>query len=213
VQDLLKYVSGDFFTDRTYRHKRNVLIFAVLGLFAKVLNIDLSGLQFYGVTLSPENANLVPGFLGIALVYSLIILLTAIFMDMYRRKLETGALLSERAIPNKEVVSFLRDYLILHLRMSTEEARMHEERAREWVLNNFDPAFAKDGWRNIGSYFRGARLKLLEMRRSLLRSAVRRYSSAILASVGAEYAIALILAAYSLWYLYADTISVVRLFV
>jgi hypothetical protein len=47
-----------------------VLALSALGLFAKLLHIDLSQLQVLGVTLSPTNAALIPGFLGLALIYA-----------------------------------------------------------------------------------------------------------------------------------------------
>lgn len=49
-----------------------VLALAALGLFAKLLNIDLSSLQVLGVTLRPAHSGLLPGFLGLALIYAFI---------------------------------------------------------------------------------------------------------------------------------------------
>ncbi len=48
---------------------KTVLTLSALGIFSKLLNVDLSGLSLMGVTLSPDNSQLIPGFLGIALVY------------------------------------------------------------------------------------------------------------------------------------------------
>lgn len=47
-----------------------VLTLSALGLFTKLLRIDLSRLQILGITLQPANANLIPGFLGLALMYA-----------------------------------------------------------------------------------------------------------------------------------------------
>jgi len=43
-----------------------VLTLSGLGVFTKLLHIDLSRLQFLGLTLSAKEAPLIPGFLGIA---------------------------------------------------------------------------------------------------------------------------------------------------
>lgn len=46
-----------------------VLVLSILGLFTKLLHIDLSKLEILGVKFSPEHHSLIPGFIGIALVY------------------------------------------------------------------------------------------------------------------------------------------------
>jgi hypothetical protein len=46
-----------------------VLALSALGLFTKLLHIDLSKLQVLGVTLQPASAGLIPGFIGLALIY------------------------------------------------------------------------------------------------------------------------------------------------
>lgn len=51
---------------------KTVLALSTLGLFTKLLNIDLSNLQVLGVSLRPENSNLIPGFLGLALIYAFV---------------------------------------------------------------------------------------------------------------------------------------------
>lgn len=47
-----------------------VLALSALGLFTKLLHIDLSQLQVFGVALQPANAGLIPGFLGLTLIYA-----------------------------------------------------------------------------------------------------------------------------------------------
>ncbi|MHB1015072.1 MAG: hypothetical protein ACYC2W_07315 [Desulfurivibrionaceae bacterium] len=51
---------------------KTVLALSALGLFTKLLHIDLSQLQILGVSLSPASSSLVPGFLGLALIYAFI---------------------------------------------------------------------------------------------------------------------------------------------
>lgn len=50
---------------------RSVLVLSALGLFAKLLHIDVSQLQVLGIKLEPTHAGLIPGFIGLALIYSL----------------------------------------------------------------------------------------------------------------------------------------------
>lgn len=49
---------------------KTVLALSALGLFTKLLHIDLSQMQVLGVVLQPTDANLIPGFLGLALIYA-----------------------------------------------------------------------------------------------------------------------------------------------
>ncbi|MFZ3019739.1 MAG: hypothetical protein WA056_14920 [Gallionella sp.] len=49
-----------------------VLALSALGIFAKLLHIDLSQLQVLGVTLGPTTTALIPGFIGLALFYAFI---------------------------------------------------------------------------------------------------------------------------------------------
>jgi hypothetical protein len=49
-----------------------VLILATLGIFAKVLRIDVSGLEILGVKLGTESDALIPGFIGLALLYTFV---------------------------------------------------------------------------------------------------------------------------------------------
>jgi hypothetical protein len=54
-----------------------VLTLSALGLFTKLLHIDLSQLQILGVVLQPSNANLIPGFLGLTLTYAFLCFVVA----------------------------------------------------------------------------------------------------------------------------------------
>jgi hypothetical protein len=49
-----------------------VLTLSALGVMAKLLKVDLTKLQIMGVGLNPENASLVPGLLGIAIIFTLL---------------------------------------------------------------------------------------------------------------------------------------------
>jgi len=51
---------------------KTVLTLSALGLFTKLLHIDLSQLQILGVALRPAYAGLIPGFVGLALMYAFI---------------------------------------------------------------------------------------------------------------------------------------------
>ena len=56
---------------------KSVLTLSALGLFAKLLHIDLGKLQILGVELQPSNASLIPGFLGLALIYAYVCFVVA----------------------------------------------------------------------------------------------------------------------------------------
>jgi hypothetical protein len=49
-----------------------VLALSTLGLFTKLLHINLSQLQILGISLSPASSGLIPGFIGLALIYAFI---------------------------------------------------------------------------------------------------------------------------------------------
>jgi hypothetical protein len=51
---------------------KSVLVLSSLGLFTKLLHIDLSQMQILGVNFLPENTSLIPGFIGIALIYTFV---------------------------------------------------------------------------------------------------------------------------------------------
>ncbi|PKO91785.1 MAG: hypothetical protein CVU15_09270 [Betaproteobacteria bacterium HGW-Betaproteobacteria-1] len=56
---------------------KSVLALSALGIFSKLLGIDLSQFQFLGVTLGEKSVQLIPGFLGLTLIYSLLAFILA----------------------------------------------------------------------------------------------------------------------------------------
>jgi hypothetical protein len=56
---------------------KTVLALSALGIFAKLLNVDLSQLQVLGVVLGPTTSGLLAGFIGLALIYAYIALVVA----------------------------------------------------------------------------------------------------------------------------------------
>ena len=46
-----------------------VLALSALGIFTKLLHIDIGSLQILGLTLSKSTSALIPGFLGLVLIY------------------------------------------------------------------------------------------------------------------------------------------------
>ena len=64
-------------TGQSFELGKVVLALSALGLFTKLLHIDLSQLQVLGVALQPENTGLIPGFLGLALVYAYVAFLVS----------------------------------------------------------------------------------------------------------------------------------------
>lgn len=57
-------------TNQSVELGKTVLLLSALGLFTKLLHIDLSHLQVLGIALQPKNAGLIPGFLGLTLMYT-----------------------------------------------------------------------------------------------------------------------------------------------
>jgi len=49
---------------------KSVLALSALGVFMKLLHVDLSQFQVLGVSFGTKNASLIPGFIGLALIYS-----------------------------------------------------------------------------------------------------------------------------------------------
>ena len=49
-----------------------VLILSALGIFSKLLHVDLGNLQIAGLSLSKTTAALIPGFLGLVLIYTFV---------------------------------------------------------------------------------------------------------------------------------------------
>lgn len=49
---------------------RAVLTLSTLGIFSKLLHVDLGNLQILGLSLSETTATLIPGFLGLVLIYA-----------------------------------------------------------------------------------------------------------------------------------------------
>ena len=49
-----------------------VLALSTLGIFSKLLHVDLASLQILGLTLSKTTATLIPGFLGLVLIYTFV---------------------------------------------------------------------------------------------------------------------------------------------
>jgi hypothetical protein len=60
-----KYVLAE----KYYELGRSVLALSALGVLTKLLNIDLSKLAVLGVTFDPASSRLIPGLIGITLLY------------------------------------------------------------------------------------------------------------------------------------------------
>jgi hypothetical protein len=56
---------------KRYELGKLVLVLAALGIFAKVLRIDLSQLDVLGIKFGASSTSLIPGLIGVALVYAL----------------------------------------------------------------------------------------------------------------------------------------------
>ena len=54
-----------------------VLALSALGIFSKLLHVDLSNLQILGLSLSKTTSVLIPGFLGLVLIYTYVAFLVS----------------------------------------------------------------------------------------------------------------------------------------
>lgn len=79
-----------------------VLALSGLGLFTKLLHIDLSQLQVLGVVLQPTNANLIPGFLGIALMYAFLCFVVARMEASIECEVDEAVISSRNKIKEKK---------------------------------------------------------------------------------------------------------------
>jgi len=87
-----------------------VLALSALGIFSKLLNIDLSKLQVLGISFSPATTGLIPGFLGLTLMYVFVALCVArgeaamenatdpLVIDGFKKNAESKALTGLSAI-------------------------------------------------------------------------------------------------------------------
>lgn len=65
--------SADYvFGNKQWEINRWILVLSTLGLASKILEIDLSQISIFGLNLQGKEAALVPGFIGLALAYSLL---------------------------------------------------------------------------------------------------------------------------------------------
>jgi hypothetical protein len=62
-------ISNHSIASKDWELAKYVVTLPALGLFAKLLQIDLSKLQIFGVSLGGANDSLIPGFLGLGLIY------------------------------------------------------------------------------------------------------------------------------------------------
>jgi len=89
-----------------------VLALSALGLFTKLLHIDLSQLQVLGITLQPASASLIPGFIGLALIYVFIAFCVARFEAAIENQVNKETVEARRNVANsKSLMVFV--FLIL----------------------------------------------------------------------------------------------------
>lgn len=79
-----------------------VLALSALGLFTKLLHIDLSQMQVLGVVLKPTNASLIPGFLGLALMYAFLCFVVARLEASIECEVDEAVISSRNKIKEKK---------------------------------------------------------------------------------------------------------------
>lgn len=84
--------SADYvFGNKQWEINRWILMLSTLGLASKILEIDLSQISIFGLNLQGKEAALVPGFIGLALAYSLLAFIVARVELMLAHNGETTA--------------------------------------------------------------------------------------------------------------------------
>ena len=79
-----------------------VLALSALGLFTKLLHIDLNQMQVLGVVLQPANASLIPGFLGLALIYAFLCFVVARMEASIECEVDESVIASRNKIKEKK---------------------------------------------------------------------------------------------------------------
>ena len=65
-----------------------VLVLSTLGIFVKILRIDVSNLEIVGLKLGASSAALIPGFIGLALIYVFVAYVVARIETEYARSVD-----------------------------------------------------------------------------------------------------------------------------
>lgn len=86
---------------------KSVLMLSALGLFTKLLHIDLSQLAILGVVLRSTNVDLIPGFIGLALMYAFLAFSVA------RMEASIAMQVDKDAIENQKKIKESKGLLIL----------------------------------------------------------------------------------------------------
>ncbi|MBI3223086.1 MAG: hypothetical protein HYZ46_08535, partial [Nitrosomonadales bacterium] len=77
------------------------------GLFTKLLHIDLSQLQILGIALRPTNAGLIPGFIGLALMYAFVAFLVARMEAAIENEVDNAVVESRKSVTQSKSLLIL----------------------------------------------------------------------------------------------------------
>lgn len=97
------------FGNKQWEVNRWILMLSTLGLASKILEIDLSQISVFGLNLEGKESALVPGFIGLALVYSLLTFVLARIELMLAHNGETAEHVNLKIdkIAKSKVLTFL----------------------------------------------------------------------------------------------------------
>ncbi|WP_147459052.1 hypothetical protein [Pseudomonas sp. AOB-7] len=83
------------------------LALSTLGLFTKLLNIDLSQIEVIGLSMSQHSTELIPGFIGLALIYTFIAFVVARLESSIEQQLD------EQTVTHLETIKNSKPLLII----------------------------------------------------------------------------------------------------
>ena len=99
------------FGNKQWEINKWILTLSVLGLFSKLLMIDLSEISVFGVNMGNQNTALIPGFIGLALMYAL----CAYFVARMELQMAHGDETQQKAVSIIEKLQSSKLLLILSL--------------------------------------------------------------------------------------------------
>lgn len=200
-------------SEDTKQHSRNMVIFAALGLFASVLGVDLSNLDIFGVQLAPQakalhaaGTELIPGLLGLALIYSLVMFLLSLARDFYSALVSMSLDYDDR-VKGEAQIAALRNYLFLtRSEVTPEQLDDFTLRARAVGAGEY-----RGNDKEIIDLLVRSRLHANPTQWALERIPLRALEGGLLAGIVCLHGIPLLLAIVALAHLTRHSLGVLRL--
>lgn len=189
------------------------MVFAALGLFASVLGIDLSDLEVFGIKMGAQakalrasGVELIPGLLGLALIYSTLMFLFSLTREVYVN-LSSSTMEFDKAITGEKHIAALRLYLLLtHREATSEQIDDYVKRARAAGAGGY-----KGDDQEIIDLLEKARQYWNPTWRTLEKIPTRLVVIVGVTGVTLLHGLPILLSGFALWYLMKHALGVIRL--